>query len=80
MKDTLITAKQKKWAFGTLLACFLVAFGINLGAIINYGTPWYEIFTQIGFVVVITVGLYIICGIVAAIVCLIRKACGKCRG
>lgn len=80
MKDTLITAKQKKWALGALLACFLIAFGINLGAIISYGTPWYEIFTQIGFVVVITVGLYIICGIVAAIVCLIRKACGKCRG
>ena len=80
MKDTLITAKQKKWALGTLLACFIFAFGINLGAIINYGTPWYEIFTQIGFVAVITAVLYVICGIVAAIVCLIRKSCGKCRG
>lgn len=80
MKDTLITARQKKRALIALLVCFIAAFGLNLGAIINYETPWYEIFTQIGFVVVITVGLYIICGIVAAIVCLIRKACGKCRG
>ena len=78
MKDTLITARQKKRALIALLVCFIAAFGLNLGAIIGYGTPWYEIFTQIGFVVVITLALYLIYGILAGIICLIRKC--KCRG
>lgn len=80
MKDTVVTAKQKKRVLAVIIACFIVAFGINLGAVIGYGTPWYEIFTQIGFVVVITAALCLICGIVAVIAGVIRRIFGKCRG
>ncbi|MDH6342722.1 hypothetical protein M2480_002505 [Parabacteroides sp. PFB2-12] len=59
MKDTIITAKRKKTEIITFIACFLLANIVNLYAIIHYKTPMKELFTQLGYVLLFTIGLYV---------------------
>ena len=73
MKDTVITAKRKKTELLTLLACFGLAFLLNVGCIIYYQTPFYEMFTQIGFMLVITLGLYLVWTAIRLIIWLFRR-------
>ena len=58
MKDTIITAQAKKRELWILLACFVVANITNWAAIIRFSAPWYEVFTQIGYVVVTSLVIY----------------------
>ena len=58
MKDTVISAAVKRREFKIWLACFVVANVVNWAAIIKFGTPWYEVFTQIGYVVVTSLVIY----------------------
>jgi hypothetical protein len=58
MKDTIITAQAKKRELWILLACFVVANVTNWVAIIRFSAPWYEVFTQIGYVVVTSLVIY----------------------
>ena len=58
MKDTIITAQVKKRELWILLACFVVANITNWVAIIRFSAPWYEVFTQIGYVVVTSLVIY----------------------
>ena len=58
MKDTIISAATKRRELYILLACFVVANIVNWAAIIKFSTPWYEIFTQIGYITVTTCVLY----------------------
>ena len=58
MKDTIITAQAKKRELWVLLACFVVANITNWVAIIRFSAPWYEVFTQIGYVVVTSLVIY----------------------
>ena len=58
MKDTVISAAVKRRELKIWLVCFIVANIVNWAAIIKYQTPWYEIFTQIGYVVVSSLLLY----------------------
>ncbi len=58
MKDTIITAQAKKRESWILLACFVVANVTNWVAIIRFSAPWYEVFTQIGYVVVTSLVIY----------------------
>ena len=60
MKDTVITADVKRRELWILLGCFVVANVVNWVAIIKFATPWYEVFSQIGYVVVTTGILYIL--------------------
>ncbi|MBR4994583.1 MAG: hypothetical protein IKY82_00830 [Alistipes sp.] len=60
MKDTIITAGAKRRELWILLACFVVANMVNWYAIIRFAAPWYEIFTQIGYVVVTTLVFYLL--------------------
>ena len=72
MKDTLITAKRKKTEIITVLACFALAVLLNIVCIIIYKTPFKEVFTQIGYIVVITVALYVVWTAIRLLVWLIR--------
>ena len=72
MKDTLITAHRKKTEIITALACFALAFLLNIVCIIVYKTPFKEVFTQIGYIVVISVALYVIWTAIRLLVWLIR--------
>jgi hypothetical protein len=58
MKDTIITARAKKRELWILLACIVVANITNWVAIIRFSAPWYEVFTQIGYVVVTSLVIY----------------------
>jgi hypothetical protein len=73
MKDTVITAKRKKTELISLLVCFGIAFLLNVGCIIYYKTPFYEMFTQVGFVLVITLGLYLVWTAIRLIIWLFRR-------
>ena len=73
MKDTLITAQRKKTELLTFLVCFGVAFLLNVGCIFYYHTPFSEVFTQIGYTVVIALGFYVIWTAIRLIAWLFRK-------
>ena len=73
MKDTLITAHRKLVELKTAGACLLLAVLLNIGCIIYYHTPFYEVFTQIGYTVVIALGFYVIWTAIRLIVWLFRK-------
>lgn len=73
MKDTLITAHRKLVELKTAGVCLLLAVLLNVGCIIYFHTPFYEVFTQIGYTVVIALGFYVIWTAIQLIVWLFRK-------
>ncbi len=60
MKDTLITASQKKREIIIALVCLVLAILVNVGAVIYYHTSAFELLSQMGFVVVIAVCFYLL--------------------
>ncbi len=58
MKDTVISAHVKRREITIWLVCFAVANIVNWAAIIRFSTPWYEVFTQLGYVTVTSLLLY----------------------
>lgn len=60
MQDIIISSKKIRKEGYVLLACFVMAFLTNIIAIILFKTPWHEMFSQIGYVIVITIVLYLI--------------------
>jgi hypothetical protein len=58
MKDIVFTKAAQKREFFIWLACFVVANIVNVVSIIKFQTPWYEIFTQVGYVVVTSLLIY----------------------
>ena len=60
MKDTVITAATKRRELYVWLVCFVVANIINVATIIKFQTSWLEIFTQIGYVVITSLVLYVL--------------------
>jgi hypothetical protein len=73
MKDTLITAHRKLVELKTAGVCLLLAILVNIGCILYYHTPFYEVFTQIGYTVVIALGFYVIWTAIRLILWLFRK-------
>ena len=73
MKDTLITARRKRIELKTALVCLLLAVLVNIGSIIYFHTPFYEVFTQIGYTLMIALGFYLIYTAVRLTVWLFRK-------
>lgn len=68
MKDLVITSKRLKKELYIFLACFVIAFSINAYAVATYKTPWSELFTQIGYVMVITLLLYLLAALVRGVI------------
>ena len=73
MKDTLITAHRKLVELKTAGVCLLLAILVNIGCILYYHTPFYEVFTQIGYTVMIALGFYVIWTAIRLILWLFRK-------
>lgn len=73
MKDLVISSKRLKKEILIIAICFIVASIINIISVIIYKTPWYEIFTQVGYVIVITLILYLFIIIVRLFVSLVRR-------
>ena len=60
-----------------LLGCFVVACLVNAGAIIAYDRPWSELYSQIGFVIFITGGIYVLLAVFRLLVWLVAKIFNK---
>lgn len=73
MKDTVITAKRKRTEIVSVSVCFALAVLINIGSIIYFKTPFYEVFTQIGYTLVITLVLYLVWIIIRLFFSLFKK-------
>lgn len=77
MKDTIITTKRKKIELFTLIVCFVIAFLLNLYAIIKYDTSFSELFTSLGYVVVAALVIYAIWTIIRLLFYGIKKGIKK---
>lgn len=77
MKDIIITQKDIVRELYVILVSFILACLVNVGAIIAYDRPWSELWSQIGFVLFITVGIYVILAVVRIILRLICKLIKK---
>ena len=73
MKDTVIKAAVKRRELWILLTCFIVANVVNITTIICYSTPWYEVFTQLGYVVALSVLLYVLTIVVRVVWFVVRR-------
>lgn len=73
MKDTVITAKRKRTEIVSVSVCFALAVLINIGSIIYFKTPFYEVFTQIGYTLVITLVIYLVWIIIRLIFSFFKK-------
>ena len=73
MKDTVITAAVKRHELWIWLTCFIVANVVNITTIICYSTPWYEVFTQLGYVVALSVLLYVLTIVVRVVWFVVRR-------
>lgn len=58
MKDYLITAQRQKKELIILLYCFVLAFLLNIAAILIYRSPWIEVISQIGYVALVGLVIY----------------------
>ncbi len=68
MKDIIIRSSSLKREFWIALICILLACLINVYAIIKYDTNWSEMFSSLGFVLLIALVLYLVVGIVRLLV------------
>ena len=73
MKDLVIPARRVKIELIVIASCLAIAMMVNIGCIIAYHTPWYEVFTQIGFVCVVAAILYVASILLRLIVAGIKK-------
>lgn len=58
MKDIVIPAAVLRREFIIWLCCFVAANIVNWVVIIKFATPWYEIFSQIGYVTITSLVFY----------------------
>jgi len=79
MKDIIITSKKLKQERNIYLLSFLIAFIINVIAIIIYSRPWIEIISQIGYVIVISIFIYFILWIPRGIFSILIRLCRRKR-
>lgn len=73
MKDIVITEKMIRRELYVILGCFVAACLVNVGAIIAYDRPWSELYSQIGFVIFIMGGIYVLLAIFRFLVWLVAK-------
>lgn len=59
MKDLTITKKRQKTELVTLLICFVIAFALNVYAIIDHNAPAKELITSIFYVLTFAIVLYV---------------------
>lgn len=73
MKDIVVTASRLRRERNFYLVSFLLAFLLNLVAVVRFDRPWTELFSQIGYVVVISVVLYFVLWIPRLVVAGVRR-------
>ncbi|MBR3030933.1 MAG: hypothetical protein IKH93_07285 [Bacteroidales bacterium] len=77
MKDLVISGKRVKTELLIALGCFVCAVLINIICIIVYHSQWHEIFSQIGFTVLVAVILYVLLLLIRLLALLCKKIFAK---
>ena len=77
MKDLVISARRIRREIRFAAAAFIVAFLTNLYAVVRFDRPWYELFTQMGYVVVITAVIYLLLWIPRLLAALVSSMGGR---
>ena len=77
MKDIVIKASHIRRELWVLLGCFIVAYGMNIYAIIHFARPAKELYMTIGYVIVTALIIYVLLWIVRLIVLLITRLFSK---
>ena len=77
MKDIVIKASHIRRELWVLLGCLVVAYGMNIYAIIHFARPAKELYMTIGYVVVTALIIYVLLWIVRLIVLLITRLFSK---
>ena len=72
MKDIIITPKHLIRELIVFIVCIVLACLLNVYAIITYHRPWMELISQIGFVIVVGIGIYVLVWVVRLIYYIIR--------
>lgn len=72
MKDIIITSKTIKREIIVWVGALMVAQLMNVYAIAKFNTQWSELYSQLGYVVVLSVVLYLLIALVRWLVKLIR--------
>jgi hypothetical protein len=73
MKDITIkgvSIKRELWIF---LGVFIFTFGLNIYSILHYKTSWSELYTQLFFVVLVSIFIYCVIAGIRIVVALISK-------
>lgn len=68
MKDTIITAKQKKRELLYLLISFIMAFALNVYSIIFYNSQWKELITTLHITLLVIIVIYFLLAIIRLII------------
>lgn len=58
MKEIKLTVKRQRTEWGVFVICFLFAYALNLISILLYHTEWKELYTQLGWVLALSVFVY----------------------
>lgn len=73
MKDIVIKEKDIIRELYIILVSFILACLVNVGAIIAYDRPWSELWSQIGYVLFVAAGIYVLLAVIRILVFLICK-------
>lgn len=68
MKDIIIKAKTLKREVILLIALFIIAFLINIYAIVLHEGQWSELYTQLHIVILLTLFLYIVTHLIRLVI------------
>ncbi len=73
IKDIIIKAKTIKQEIWVFLGTFIVAFCLNIFAILHYKTQWKELYTHFHIVLLLTVALYIAVLLIRLLFCFVKR-------
>jgi len=73
MKDLVISGKVIRRELFILLGCLLAAVGVNIYSIIRFKTPFYEVFTQIGYTLIAMVTILFAVSLIRVIVFILKR-------
>lgn len=79
MKDIIISERIVRRELKVLACCFVAAVLVNIVAIVMYDRPWTEVFSMIGYEVVISIVLYLAFTLIRVVVFLCRIAFSRLR-
>ena len=77
MKDIVIRGKDIRREFIVMFCCFIMAMLLNAVAIIVYDRPWSELYSQIGYVVFLSICIYMLLAVVRAVIYGILSLLGR---